>query len=213
MLTGVPRAAADVDHDGQIWTAVLSSGNPGADSSKLRVWFDAHLRRSSGGIVHIARPAVGWSFSPSLSVWAGYAWVPVIPDEAATVHEHRAWQQIIFKRNVGSLSLQSRTRFESRFSGAGDDVGFRVREFVRASWQKHPSSRRGFVVWDEVFIGLNEPDWGARKGFDQNRLFVGPFFKVGKRMRLEMGYLFLFAERGDTDTVGHVFATNLFLSL
>ena len=175
-----------------------------------RFWLDMHLRRSSSNIVHIARPGVGWSFSPSVSAFAGYAWVPVLPDEGDTVNEHRLWQQLIFKHSIGDLSLQSRTRFEQRMSGAGDDIGFRVREFVRASWSAGQDGRRGLVVWDELFVGLNEPDWGAPKGLDQNRTFVGPFTAVGESMRLEMGYLLLWLNRDSGDTVGHVLATNLF---
>lgn len=205
-------ARADVDQEGQVWTAFLSNAKPQGDSSGLRLWLDLHVRRADSGIVHIARPGLGWQMSNKLSVWAGYAWVPVIPDVGNTVHENRFWQQLILKHDIGNWSLQSRTRFEQRLSGAGDDVGFRVREFLRASWRADSKGTYGVAIWDEVFIGLNEPDWGAPKGFDQNRLFAGPYHKVGDRMRLEMGYLLLYVDR-DSDTLGHVLATNLFISL
>lgn len=206
------RARADVNQEGQIWTAFLSSAKPYGDSSKLRLWLDVHLRRASSNIVHIARPAVGWSVSPRFSVWGGYAYVPVIPDGGDTVNEHRAWQQVVFKHSIGNWALQSRTRLEQRFSGGGDDVGMRVREFVRASWTSSGSGKVGLAFWDEVFVGLNETDWGAPRGFDQNRIFAGPFHKVGEKMRLEMGYLFVYLNRDSGDTIGHVLATNLFAS-
>lgn len=210
LLASSQEARADVSQEGQVWTAFLSTAKPAGDTSELRLWLDLHLRRAAGGLVHIARPAVGWSFSPSLSAWAGYAWVPVVPDEADTVNEHRAWQQIIVKHGFANWSLQSRTRFEQRFSGAGDDVGLRVREFVRASWTPGPAAGHGLVFWDEAFVGLNAPDWGAPRGLDQNRLFLGPFAAIGDTMRLEMGYLFLWLERDSGDTIAHVLATNLF---
>lgn len=74
-------AHADVSQEGQIWTAFLSTAKPKGSDSGLRFWLDMHLRRSSSNIVHIARPSIGWSFTPSVSGWAGYAWVPVLPDE------------------------------------------------------------------------------------------------------------------------------------
>ena len=205
-------ALADTDHDQQVWTAFLSNAKPQGDSSGLRLWLDLHLRRADTGTVHIARPGLGWQLSNKLSLWAGYAWIPVVPDSGSTVHENRFWQQLIVKHNVGNWSLQSRTRFEQRLSGAGDDIGFRVREFVRASWRANPKNTYGLALWNEVFVGLNEPDWGAPQGLDQNRFFAGPYHKVGDKMRLELGYLLLFVDR-DNDTLGHVLATNLFISL
>ena len=76
------------------------------------------------------------------------------------------------------------------------------------SWGVSPTP----MAWDEVFIGLNDIDWGAPRGLDQNRLFVGGWAAVAPHLRVELGYLFLYVDRDD-DTVGHVLATNVFVSL
>ena len=203
---------ADTDTDNQVWTAVLGNAKLGDQSSGLSLWLDTHLRRGDAGTVHIARPGIGWRLNPSLSVWAGYAWVPVFTDGADAVHEHRAWQQLILKTKLDSgLALQSRTRFEQRFSGAGDDTAFRIREFVRVG---HPlRGPFGLVAWDELFIGLNDVDWGASAGFDQNRLFLGGSAKIAGGLRVEMGYLFVYLNREPNNIVAHVLATNLFVAL
>ena len=91
-------------------------------------------------------------------------------------------------------------------------MGLRVREFVRAGWSWRDDGTFGLVLWDELFVGLNEPDWGAPSGLDQNRVFGGFFLKIDSNLRLEMGYLSLYLNR-DTDTLGHVLATNLFVAL
>lgn len=209
-----PRpAAADVDSDPQVWTALLGTATLG-DGYTPRLWLDTHLRRSDGNTVHIFRPGLGTAVFPWLSVWAGYGWVPVIDDVTSeTVNEHRAWEQVILKHTFGSLSVQSRTRFEQRFSENGDDMGLRIRQFVRLAWQPKADSPFGAVMWDELFVGLNETDWGAPKGMDQNRLFTGVYAKLVPHLRLEMGYLFVFINRGDNDTAAHVLATNLFFTL
>lgn len=121
----------------QLWNAVLSTASLSRESPALSLWLDTHVRRGNGGTVHIARPGVGLTVGKYLSFWGGYAWVPVFTDDSTDArHEHRLWQQLIATVSpVPNLSLQSRTRFEQRFMEDGDDVGFRLRQFVRVAWQ------------------------------------------------------------------------------
>ncbi len=208
------EARADVSQDPQIWTAVLGNAKLSDSATGPGLWLDMHLRRSDSGTLHIFRPGAGYRLNTWLSIWGGYAWVPVAPDEGDTRHEHRPWQQVIVKHRFDSgLTLQNRTRFEQRFLDSGDDIGFRVRDFVRADWSWREDGTYGLVVWDELFVALNDTDWGAESGFDQNRLFVGGFAKLAPKLRLELGYLSLYLNRGDQDTLGHVLATNIFVAL
>jgi hypothetical protein len=196
----------------QSWTAVMTTGTLLDTKPSPAVWLDTHARRGNAGSLLIVRPALGVEFADWISAWAGYAWIPVFADEDSNpVHEHRAWQQAILQHKIEGWSLQSRTRFEQRFSEAGDDVGFRLREFVRASWQPDKETPVGAVLWDEIFVGLNETDWGAPQGFDQNRLFVGPFVQLAPWARLEVGYLFTYVDRAAFNTSIHALAVNLFL--
>ena len=217
LLTAIMGATAPAwaapANDGQVWTAVLGSAKLSNRTTGASLWMDLHFRRSGANLTHIARPGIGWRWTPQLSTWVGYAWIPVDHDAGGTTHEHRAWQQLILKHSVGTLSLQARTRFEQRIRQDGDDVGFRARQFVRSGWQPTPDSRMGLVAWDELFVGMNDTDWGARSGFDQNRLFVGGFVKIEELGRLELGYLSLYVRRPGQDLVGHVLATNLFVIL
>ena len=206
-------AKAQVSHDPQIWTAVLGTAKLSDTDTGPSLWLDMHLRRSGGGTLHIFRPAVGWRHDDWLSFWAGYAWVPVLPDEADAVHEHRPWQQVIVKNGgTAPVSLQARTRFEQRVTTGGNDVGFRLREFLRVSWSWRDDKAFGLVGWDELFVGLNETDWGAPTGLDQNRFFAGGYALAGPNLRVELGYLSLFLDR-DEDIIGHVLAANVFVSI
>ena len=206
------RARAQDDHDFQTWTAFLGAGKVGADS-RLRSWFDGHVRRGDAGTVVIVRPALGYQMMPWLSVWAGYAWVPVFPDAGDRVDEHRAWQQAILTHTAlgGAVHLQSRTRFEQRFVD-DFDTGFRVRQFVRADYRFGPKPRWGLVAWDELFIGLNDPDF-APQGFDQNRVFLGPAFFAHERLRVEFGYLWAVLDRDPLTLHQHALAINFFVKL
>ena len=82
-----------------------------------------------------------------------------------------------------------------------DSTGSRARDFPV-----------GVAVWDELFVGLTQPDWGAPQGIDQNRIFIGPFLQMAPWARFEAGYLFTYLDRGTNDLYAHVVAVNLFLS-
>ncbi len=65
-------------------------------------------------------------------------------------------------------------------------------------------------------FNLNNTDWGARSGFDQNRFFFGLGYKLNESgsLSLEVGYLnqYLY-RRSATDRMNHIFSVNLFLNL
>jgi len=217
-LTAAAPARADVDQDAQVWTALFANGvfDRGSDGRRegrgLLVWADVHARRGAASFVTIARPGLGWQFAPWLQVYAGYAAIVTVPDAAASVTEHRAWQQVTAQRTSADLALQLRARLEQRVRPGAADVGHRVRLFARIGVQPDPALPLGLVVWDEVFAGLNATDWGARAGFDQNRLFLGGFARVGAALRVELGALSLVQQRATGTLVGHVVATNVFAS-
>jgi hypothetical protein len=70
----------------------------------------------------------------------------------------------------------------------------------------------GFVVWDELFLGMTGASW-SKKGFDQNRLFVGPaVFAFEGIFRVEVGYPFNYLSR-TPNRIPHILALNLFVSV
>lgn len=213
VLSSTPAAAQDRD-ELQVWSALLGTFATQPAPPDLSFWLDVHGRRGDAGTVVLVRPGIGARIFDWLSVWAGYGWIPTYDDlTGGDVHEHRIWEQVILQHRFADfgVALQSRTRFEQRFHESGGDVGFRLRQFVRANWQPSPEVPIGIALWDELFVGLNDTDWGAPSGVDQNRLFIGPFLSMAPWARLEAGYLFVYLDRGTTDLYAHVLAVNLFV--
>ncbi len=70
------------------------------------------------------------------------------------------------------------------------------------------------IGYDELFFGLNDTDWGARSGFDRNRLFLGVGWRLGKsRHSLEIGYLNQYIDSTfASDLMEHILSLNLFLN-
>jgi hypothetical protein len=203
------RAQLDTDH--AVWAGAAATQELNSGDYRLALWLDLHRRQDSPTASMIIRPGIGLFVRPWLSFWAGYAWTPVYPDGAARRDEHRFWSQVWINHALGKgFAFQSRSRFEHRFAPDSDDVAHRFRQFVRLGWM-HATQPVGFVVWDELFVGLADADWGAVEGYDQNRLFVGPVFRIASWARVEPGYLLVHLDRSPNRLV-HAVAVNLFFT-
>ena len=80
-------------------------------------------------------------------------------------------------------------------------MGWRFRLFVKLIQPIAFNSHLRIVAYDEIFFALNDTDWGARAGFDQNRLFVGLAWQFVKGRTIEVGYLNQFIERNGKDNL------------
>lgn len=201
--------------DTQLWTALISNG-PVKKDSRLLLWFDGHARYSDDVSrlgVSILRPAIGYKLNNNISLWTGYAYVVSRADGRNNIIDQRIWQQATYSIGQGDWgSLSGRTRLEQRFLNTGDDTGYRLRQFVR--YTKPLAPKWKFVAWNEIFIALNDTDFGAEDGLDQNRTFVGANFAVSKRFSLEAGYLLNRLRRPGADGLtNHNISLNFVLPL
>lgn len=200
----------------QQWFSLPFTYDVGQAELRPQLWTDLHARRRAGSTLVIVRPAVGVRFNRVVTAHAGYAWIPTLQDQAAAAdtHEHRAFQQLILNLPpLWWMAWQLRTRLEQRLSPLGDDVGLRLRQFARVGFRFAEGSPWQLVLWDELFVGFNDLDWGPRAGFDQNRLFVGPGVDVpALGGRFELGYLWN-ALRGAPTPHAHVLFTQLVVAL
>jgi Protein of unknown function (DUF2490) len=209
-LAAAPVAEAQQD---QTWAGAFVSGAPSKESPLL-VWFDGHARFRDGAEeldVSILRPGVGWRVNGQLDVYVGYASVTQHRD-TGDIEEDRIWQQLVYPiADIAGGKLTGRTRLEQRFRDTGGDTGWRLRQFLRYG-RPIDGTSFGIVASTEVFVGLNEADWGQADGFDQNRLFLGASWQITPQLRLEGGYLNQHIN-GPTDTTRDNLAFNLFAVL
>lgn len=221
LLLAAGRACAESIDDLGLWTALFAQGDVdrvAAVDERLKWWFDGHLRfldDADGIHQSIVRPGLGWAIDEQSTVWAGYAWVRTSPISGPDFDENRIWQQWTWSDDFGVWNLGQRARFEQRFLETGDDVGLRYRQFFRAQRRLPAWAGMSLVAWDELFFHLNDTDWGARSGFDQNRVFVGVGYKPASagRWRVEVGYLNQVIDvAAGADRVNHILALNFFRS-
>ena len=215
------RAGAELANGRGFWLTGLGQGSFEAVSpelSKLHWWFDAQLRlfeNRDGFGQGLVRPALGWALAQRVVVWAGYAWVRDSPATGSATDEHRIWEQLIWSHAFEHWSLAVRPRFEQRFKETGDDVGWRFRQFVKGTYPFPFLDRLALASYEELFLNMNDTDWGAASGVDSNRFFVGLQWKFDSRGRLkaELGYLNLFTNKSSgLDSMDHLLNVNLFLT-
>ncbi|MFC3441608.1 DUF2490 domain-containing protein [Sphingobium rhizovicinum] len=211
-LSAVPVHAA-TSEDEQFWLNLTAMG-----SVKDKIVYFAEIQpRIGDGVSRVDqalfRGALGWKFSPSLTLYQGFAHVVVPIEGGKDANEERSFQQIswIMGKPLGG-ELSSRTRLEQRWRSNGDDMGWRVREMLRYEKPlKANSDAVNALVYAEGFAALNDTDWGARSGFDQLRSFVGAELGLPGASTLEVGYLNqLINQRGGNTRVNHVASVTLF---
>lgn len=219
VFLGVSRpAAAQTLDDTGLWFATFGNGEfkSLSEDSPLRWWFDAHYRLrddSDGFDQSILRPGLGWKFAEEQVLWAGYAWIGNSPVVGDSFDEHRFWQQWTATPSIGDWTFLHRSRFEQRWLETSDDIGLRWRQMHRAQKTLTNCPQWSLIAWDEAFFHLNDTDWGAEAGFDQNRAFLGLGFKrcPHARVRTEVGYLNQFTnQQGDRDGMNHILSINFF---
>ena len=224
-----PCAAQTRDDLGN-WYAVFTNGEADFSEGKSTpwlYWFDGHFRLrddTDGFNQSIVRPGFGRKVGENAALWAGYAWINTQPVdrgglnfEPDDVDEHRYWQQWTWAPSVGEYRFLHRGRFEQRTIEGSGDVALRYRQFLRgqrilaAGCAHRPEW--SLVAWDEVFLNLNDADWGPRAGLDQNRVFFGLGYKrtADAPVRTEVGYLNQFVNsQGGVDGMNHILSVNFF---
>jgi hypothetical protein len=211
-LLSAPAGAA-TSEDEQFWLNLTAMG-----SVKDELVYFAEIQpRAGDGVSRIDqslfRGALGWKFSPSLTLYQGFAHIIVQIDGGQDVNEERSFQQLNWTLGQpwgGELS--SRTRLEQRWRSDGDDMGWRLREMIRYEKPLTAGSDAfNALVYAEGFVALNDTDWGAKSGFDQLRSFVGAEVGLPGASTLEVGYLNqLINQSGGDRRINHVASVTLF---
>ena len=210
----------DLVHNYGAWFMVFGRGSfvrlhPGLRD--LRWWLDVQARflDDSDYDQGLIRPGIGYAIKDEITIWIGYAYVHSDPTVGGDFDEHRVWQQFLWSTKFAPAGFQSRTRLEQRFVETGTDMGWRFRQLFRVTYPFDFEPRLGLAAYDELFFDLNDTDWGANAGFVQNRLFVGPSWKIDQKGRntVEIGYLNqFFRNEGRSDKLNHIFSVNLLLN-
>jgi hypothetical protein len=148
-----------------------------------------------------ARAALVYNHNSRLGLYAGYAWTPSFYN--SSYHrdyrdEQRFWQQAVYRHDLLGIAVAQRVRQEQRVQMRTAGMGHRFRYMCRAAYGLTHTNDIGVAAFDEIMINLNDVEGGAWRGYDRNRLFLGPYWRV-KHVSYEVGYLAEHAKRFGSD--------------
>ena len=155
----------------------------------------------------LLRTGLNVHLSKSLSVTAGYAYIPsrrTLGSLSELLAEHRIWQQALFNHRLSIISVSHRLRFEERFlpkakvenndlETDGYNQAFRFRYFIRNIIPLN--GKAGFskgwfgAVQEEVLLNTGNKSAVNGKTFDQNRLYLAVGYRLNAKIDLETGYM------------------------
>lgn len=210
LVWAAPALAAEPD--AQVWAAqqAFITLDP-----KLLAFTDLQLRMtddaSRAGQI-LVRGALGLKVAPSTTVWGGYGYIRTDPKGGRVSHEHRIFQQVMWRalgdglgNQTSRVTVTGRTRLEQRMVEGTAGTGWRLRQLVRLDV---PTGKRGdplVVAWVEPFVAFNRTAWGQKSGFDQLRTFAGVALPVGRGLSLEAGYSTQYVAReAREDRMNHI---------
>jgi hypothetical protein len=212
---------APVDQQFELWAGGFISGPIAGDLFTIS---DVHYRGWDDFSPHwiLFRPGLALRLMDGMFAVLGYAWTPSFRerDSVGFVDEHRIWEQWQWEIHdpPSGFRFQIRTRIEQRFRPQLElDVAVRFRQMLRLSVPLDRLQRVLFVLWDELFIGLNDVAGGyQRTGLDQNRIFVGWAFVASPGvLRFELGYFNQWIHRPGNalgDSMNHAAMLNAYVS-
>jgi hypothetical protein len=188
-------------------------------SQKFGIHLEAQVRRHDGIAARqqlLLRTGMNYHISQQVFFTVGYCFVETYPygdfPVKASYPEHRFWEQIQIKNQLGRFELLNRFRVEQRFSNLpvvntmttlyepGDAVytnRFRLMNRVSIPFNGKTIQDKSFYLtaYDEIM--LNAGKNVATNLFDQNRAYIAIGYKIPVVGRLEIGYLEQTVIKGD----------------
>ncbi len=210
-LISCKNAIAETIEDGRYWFSLYTQGPLPKENFYWSL--DIHPRWREEGRhfdTLILRPSLIYKITPKTSIWTGYDTINNHPAGQSSFQENRLWEQVMHQfEQFGALTLTVRTRFEQRDREDYSDIAHRLRQMVRATTPSSLHQQLSWVIWDELFINLNQTDWGVMRGTDQNRLFLGANWKFDELSNLEVGYINQYVNGKTIDRENHILSSTI----
>lgn len=195
------------NHQDLIWLGYFSRID---FNERLAFTGDYQFRRKdwfAGWSQKVFRQGITYAAHKNLELTAGFAYLQHHKNDLIQ-NEHRPYQQILIFNDFAGIKLDHRYRFEQRFIQKIENnhllndyfFNYRVRYKVAlavpikinrkgTAWSVYVDNELMINFGEDIFINM----------FDQNRFSAGMNYKVSDNIKLQLGYMRLFAQKA---TVG-----------
>jgi hypothetical protein len=210
LLSFVSRAQTEknIDHQSLLWTRYYNQ------LTLTKKWavhteFDNRLfLKPIEENLYLLRMQGRYKIDSQFEVGGGFAYFSIAtqnPDVTYdfTIPEYRTQQDITWKQDIESITLNQRFQVEERFIHNANKEGllpgttfywrFRYRLQGEYSCWKKDSQYLKAIVFDELL--LNGGKNVVKNTFDQNRIYAALQYGITKNIALELGYLNSFQQR------------------
>jgi hypothetical protein len=141
----------------------------------------------------VLRPGILYQVNKQAKIGAGYAFLLTLPFDpkmkSPSGHEHRVWQDLLLRNQIGRLEINHRYRIEERwvFANASTRFKFRARYFLQVNlplnhFEMEPGTFFLYMA-DEIILRTQTDIFG------QNRFFGALGFIFCSTISLRGGYL------------------------
>ena len=150
----------------------------------------------------LIRTGVGYTFNNATNFLLGYGFIKsenyINSTDKKTVNEHRIFQQLTTKQQIGILKISHRYRFEQRFIES--NFKMRLRYFLSMQIPLTTKPNKGVYIsaYNEVFINT------TNQFFDRNRIYSGLGYQINKNIRIEAGYMNQLFLNGSRDQLNFI---------
>lgn len=158
----------------------------------------------------LLRTGLGYSINSNSNILLGYSYIisenyMADTDEKYSIDEHRIFEQLTTKQNIGIVGLTHRYRFEQRF--IENDFKMRFRYFLSVNIpinKKEMVSKTYYIsTYNEVFLNTES------SFFDRNRIYTGLGYKLNNNINFELGYMNQLFEENSRDQLNLILFVNL----
>lgn len=211
MMLSCSHAWAGAEEDGNYWLNLHLQGDLPVQNFAWSMDTNPRWRNEGKHMDNLyLRPALFYKLNPTTNLWLGHDTIIGHPEGKSAYHETRWYQQFQYQfEPMSTVTFSDRTRLEERSRKGFHDTGHRLRQMLKATMPLKIHPKLSMVVSNELFININPTDWGARRGIDQNRLFIGANWKFNKGSYLEAGYLNQMINKTNTNLENHVITATL----
>lgn len=198
------------DQNGKAWFALnaLHSLSPDGHLQSLLYSRFQFIDKSHPWQATLVEGGLGYQYMPHHSVWAGYRWTAVNPNNNF-FQENRLFQQIIsdFKINHELERVMIRSRLEEIERTNRNEIDVRWRERIAMEIEEPWQERFYPYFYEEAFLQITTTNYTSNKTFSQNRIFLGFNLRNTKKTWWEIGYInqFLMSTPQDAhNTMSHI---------